>query len=101
MPRNEALSPDPYHDNYAFATKEDIDMFGFIFGVVAGGLTMWYFGNRTREFTTDNMSGARKSAVDQPRSSADTAVRAQDRAKEQVHSGHSGTSTIDPSRAPR
>ena len=41
-------------------------MFGFIFGVVAGGLTMWYFGNRTREFTTDNMSGARKSAVDQP-----------------------------------
>ena len=49
MPRNEALSPDPYHDNYAFATKEDIDMFGFIFGVVAGGLTMWYFGNRTRD----------------------------------------------------
>ena len=41
-------------------------MFGFIFGAVAGGLTMWYFGNRTREFTTDNMSGARKSAVDQP-----------------------------------
>jgi hypothetical protein len=97
MPRNEALRPTLTNDNYAFAIKEDIAMFGFIFGAVAGGLTMWYVGNRTREFTVDNM----KSAVDQPRSSADTAVRAQDRAKEQVHSGHSGTSTIDPSRAPR
>src|SRR4029453_12588969 len=101
MPRNEALRPTLTNDNYAFAIKEDIAMFGFIFGAVAGGLTMWYFGNRTREFTADHMSGARERAGDQPRSSADTAVRAQDREKEQVHSGHSGTSTIDPSRASR
>jgi hypothetical protein len=91
----------PYHDNYAFATKEDIAMFGVIFGAVVGGLIVWYFGNRNWEFTADNMIGARKSAADRPRSSADTAVGAQDREKEQVRSGHSATSTIDPSRSSR
>jgi hypothetical protein len=76
-------------------------MFGLVFGAVIGGLIMWHFGNRTRELTADNVIGARKSTADQPRSSADTAVGAQDRAKEQVHSGHSATSTIDPSRSSR
>jgi hypothetical protein len=57
---------------------------------------MWFFGNRTQEFAADNTIGARTSAADRLRSSADTAVAAQDRAKEQVSLGHSATSTIDP-----
>jgi len=75
-------------------------MFGFIFGAVTGGLIMWYCGNRTREFAADNMIGARKSAADR-RSLADTTEGAPDRAKEQVRSGRSATSTIDPSRSSR
>ena len=94
-------SPDSCVDNYAFAIKEDIAMFGLISGAVIGGLIVWYFGNRTRELKTDTMIGARKGASDQPRSPADTAEGSQDRAKEQVHSGHSATSTIDPSRSSR
>jgi hypothetical protein len=79
--------------------RRKIAVFGLVFGAVTGGLIMWYFGNRTREFAADNMMGARKSAAD--RLPADTTEGAPDRAKEQVRSGHSATSTIDPSRSPR
>ena len=74
-------------------------MFRLLFGAVIGGLIMWFFGNQTQDVALGNRVGAR--AVDQPPSSADTAVRARDRAKEQVHSGHSATSTIDPSPSSR
>ena len=76
-------------------------MFGFIFGAVTGGLIMWYCGNRTWEFAADNVIGARKSVADRLRSLADTTEGAPDRAKEQVRSGRSATSTTDPSRSSR
>ena len=76
-------------------------MFGLVLGAITGGLIMWYWGDRIRDFAADNMTGARKSTADRLRSAADTTEGAPDRAKEQVRSGHSGTSTLDPSRAPR
>jgi len=39
-------------------------MFGFVLGALTGGLTMWHWGDRIRGFAADNMSGARKRAVD-------------------------------------
>jgi len=70
-------------------------MFGLIFGAVVGGLTMWHFRNRTRDSQGQHDWPSQERGRPTP-SPADTAVRAQDRAKEQVHSGHSATSTIDP-----
>ena len=57
-------------------------MFGLVFGAITGGLIMWYWGDRIRDFAADNMTGARKSTADRLRSVADTTEGAPDRATE-------------------
>ena len=68
--------------NYAFATKEDIAMFGLVFGAITGGLIIWCWGDRIRQFAADNMTGARKSTADRLRSLADTTEGAPNQAEE-------------------
>ena len=76
-------------------------MFGFVLGALTGGLTMWHWGDRIRELAADNMSGARKRAVDALRQLADTIESGPKRTKKPIHSANAGTSTIDPSHSSR
>ena len=61
-------------------------MFGFVLGALVGGLSVWYWGDRIREFAGDNMSGARKSAAGALRSLAEKAERMPGRTTERVGS---------------
>ena len=57
-------------------------MFGLVFGAITGGVIMWYWGDRIRQFAADNMTGARKSTADRLRSLADAAEDAPNQADE-------------------
>ena len=57
-------------------------MFGLVFGAITGGLIMWYWGDRIREFAADNMTGARKSTADRVQPLADTTEGAPNQAEE-------------------
>jgi hypothetical protein len=76
-------------------------MFGFVLGALTGGLAMWYWGDRIREFAEDNMIGARRSTADALRQLADATGNVPDRTTQPIRSAHTGTSSTGPSASPR
>ncbi len=72
-------------------------MFGFILGTLAGGLTVWLWGNRMREFAVSNTRGVRKGVADSLKTVERTAESVLDRTKERVTSAlQAGQDAISP-----
>jgi hypothetical protein len=61
-------------------------MFGFIVGAIAGGLAVWYWGDRIREIAESRTQGVRRGAADTLKSVEKTAEGVLDRTADTLRS---------------
>jgi hypothetical protein len=62
-------------------------MVGFVVGAIAGGVLVWFWGDRMRELARDKTNQARDRVARGLESAQTTAERAMDSAKEQIRTG--------------
>ena len=73
-------------DNFEETLREELIMFRFVIGAVAGSLAIWLWGEELKRYATSSTRAVRARAADTLQSVEQTAGGVLDSAKEQVHS---------------